>query len=745
MSSKRRVRRWEPTNGFDSLEARELMTAGGVIGLDGEYINKFDYNKLLAKRANPPAPPADRRVELPLTQYGPNAKAVITLYGPGTLVSTTANGTVIPDKSTHVDPNGGLHILFNGTTSNSQIIGSVSGISKKIYPNINEIRDADVAPFDTTGVGTNQMGYVNMARFNLGPGGRVNLSAGVQRLFLNDIAHGTQLDLAALATPPTTSPQNPGGFNTTTTTGNSGSSAVTNNNGQKSTSTTINGITITTVLPSTDQLTISNGELTGVGGIILPGSVPSVKGNVQLEVQGVELIVRNVNGRSGNPIPQPRIGNQYIAGLIDNDASATDQLTFYKINRNSDYVVTSANPEKSFDVKRQDVANPATDTTPLTMLGAGVGQYAKGTIVMPNGNKVTGSVQVVAVGYSFLDTTTSTTRYFINAYSVVDGSLQGYFEVLKNVVDPLDSTKSISVPMPFDGVGGTGGDIFLTDSKGGTNLTGMTQGFDLTKSLDPAPPIPPDTHIPHTSVTVGSPLNYPVTFNAKPGTTGVAGISYIYNTGAAYFDAYSPLSTDPQLGIMKINDSETDALSVSSTTKVGGSIPWESTTQYDMGSVDQNVVLVNPTSYNITGGYYTAQMFSPNNLSPTGSFKLYESTHKLAGLSESFNPQLFGSSVIDVKGNLKTFSARYTDNMVLNVNGIANLVQINQASNTEIIAHPILHVAVSWKPNSNVNIISSARPTDKTTGGKTRPGTRGGVQVVKNLPVLGPYINPAQS
>ena len=83
--------------------------------------------------------------------------------------------------------------------------------------------------------------------------------------------------------------------------------------------------------------------------------------------------------------------------------------------------------------------------------------------------------------------------------------------------------------------------------------------------------------------------------------------------------------------------------------------------------------------------------------------------------------------------------------MVLNVNGIANLVQINQASNTEIIAHPILHVAVSWKPNSNVNIISSARPTDKTTGGKTRPGTRGGVQVVKNLPVLGPYINPAQS
>ena len=128
MSSKRRVRRWEPTNGFDSLEARELMTAGGVTGLDGQYINKFDYNKLLAKRANPPAPPADRRVELPLPQYGPNAKAVITLYGPGTLISdpTLTKGTIEYNKvNTHVNENGSLHILFNGTTSNSQIIGSV--------------------------------------------------------------------------------------------------------------------------------------------------------------------------------------------------------------------------------------------------------------------------------------------------------------------------------------------------------------------------------------------------------------------------------------------------------------------------------------------------------------------------------------------------------------------------------------------------------------------------------------------
>ncbi|RLT14675.1 MAG: hypothetical protein DWI24_02495, partial [Planctomycetota bacterium] len=221
MSSKRRVRRWEPTNGFDSLEGRELMTAGGIIGLDGQYINKFDYKKLLAKRAAPPAPPADRRVELPLPQYGPDAKAIITLYGPGTLITTNADGSVNRDKSTHVDSNGGLRILFNGTTSNSQIIGSLSGVPKDIHPNIIEIRDADVAPFDTTGVGTNQMGYVNLARFNLAPGGRVNFSAGVQRIFLNDIAHGTQLDLAALATAPTTSPQNPNGFNSTTTTSNS--------------------------------------------------------------------------------------------------------------------------------------------------------------------------------------------------------------------------------------------------------------------------------------------------------------------------------------------------------------------------------------------------------------------------------------------------------------------------------------------------------------------------------------------
>ncbi len=701
MSSKRRVRRWEPTNGFDSLEGRELMTAGGIIGLDGQYINKFDYKKLLAKRAAPPAPPADRRVELPLPQYGPDAKAIITLYGPGTLISnpTLTKGTSEYDKvNTHVDStNGGLHILFNGTTSNSQIIGSLSGVPKDIHPNIIEIRDADVAPFDTTGVGTNQMGYVNLARFNLAPGGRVNFSAGVQRIFLNDIAHGTQLDLAALATAPTTSPQNPNGFNSTTTTSNSGSTAAANTTGQSTNSTTVNGITIITVPPTTTQLTVSNGQLTGVGGITEPGSLPSTKGNVKVVVQGVELIVRNVNGRSITSTPEPRLGKEYVAGV---DSSA-NKLILFQIERNSSYAVTKANKVSETMVDRKNG-----DTSPL--VGAAIGQYANSTLPIMG---VKGAEQLVVVGYGS----------YVQAYSVLDGREVGWFQV-----DPSTGIKKI------DGIGGSSGDIFLTDSTGGSSGTGLSQGFDLTASLDS-----------HVGVKLGTALNVPNTFNTKGGTTGVAGISYLYNAGAGYFDAYSPLNTNAQLGIMKVNVSAADNLSVNSTVKVGGSIPWDSTAKYVMGSVDQNIILVKPNVL-VSGGYQTQTLIDPDTLASTGNIAIqYDSN--LTGLSESFTPQLFGASVIDIKGNLKTFSAVNTDNMLLNVNGIANYTRINQASNTEIIAHPVLHLAVSWKPNSNVNIISSSRPTNTTPGGKPRPGTRGGVQVVDGLPVLGPYVNPAQS
>lgn len=738
MTSKRPERRFEPQRGIENLEGRELLTGGGVIGLDGKYINKFDYQKMMAKRANPPAPPTDRRVELDISStYGPGAKAVFTLYGPGTLISNSTLSPGTPEYNavnTHVDSNGGIHILFDGTTSNSQIIGAVSGIPKYVSPNINEIRDADVSPYDTTGVGTNQMGYINLNRFNLANGGRVNLSAGVQRIFLNDIGHGTQLDLAALATPPTTSPQNPGGLNSTTTTSSSGSTAVTNSSGQRTITTTVNGITVITTLPTTDQLTVSNDELTGVGGIILPGSIPSTSGNTRVEVQGVELIVRNVNG-ADNPMgqPVPRIGNEYIAGTIDsslNSNGVADQLVFYKINRDSNLTISSASETANFPIYRQDVADPNADKTNLTLHGAAVGQYANGTITMGNGTQVRGTVQVITVGYSF-DDGANGTRYFMNAYSVLDGSLQGYFESKM----PMDSSNSTLVSMPFNGLGGSGGDIFATQS-GNANITGYTQGIDLTASLES-----------HESKLIGTPLDYPNTFNSKGGTTGVSGISYLYNSGAAYFDPYSPLNKLAQLGIMKINDSATDVLTVASTTKVGGSIDWTDRGDYILGSVDQNIVMIDPEALEDQSGeaYYTAQMFSPNTLGSTGSFKLFVgSNDKIAGLSEAFSPGLAGASVIDVKGNLKTFSAQNTNNLVLNVNGIANYTRINNAENTTVIAHPILHLAVSWKKDANVNIISSARPTDTTTGGKSRPGTRGGVQIVKKLPVIGPLINPVQ-
>jgi len=207
---------------------------------------------------------------------------------------------------------------------------------------------------------------------------------------------------------------------------------------------------------------------------------------------------------------------------------------------------------------------------------------------------------------------------------------------------------------------------------------------------------------------------------------------------------------------MKIGVNSSQDLSVVSTTQIGDSVPLLQPVEYVMGSVDQNLVVIDPATKStestknadgvtVTKSYYSAKMYNPNSLASAGSFKLYvDANQKLGGLSESFYPQLYGSSVIDVRGNLKTYSADSTSNLVLNVNGIANYVRSKSTDNTTIIGHPILHLAVGRRPGSNVDILSSARPTDDTPGGKTRPGTRGGVRVVKNLPIIGPLVNPIQ-
>lgn len=757
MSSNRRVRRRELSSGLDSLEGRELMTGGGIYGLDGKYINKFDYRKLLAKRENPPAPPNLRRVELNLSSvYGGNARAVITLYGPGSLQSPKIDSNGFPvygadgkpvideSRSTGLTNDGQIRILFDGTTSESQIIGMVYGTRQ--YPKIQEIRDVDANQFDTTGVGTNQMGYVNLNRFDLARGGRINFTAGVQRIFLNDVYHGTQIDVAALKTPPVTSPQNPGGLGTDTVTSSSGSTAVAGGGTSRTTTTTVNGITVITTLPTTDQLTISNGELTGVGGLVVPGAIPSTTRNTRVEVQGVELIFRNVIGKRFGSGSQEsllgRAGKEQIAGLIDNgQASDNVRLMFYNIARDPEtYDITAAVPDP---VGLNDIVIEPPSGIPagatITPLGSGLAEYETQISMPGSTTPVKANVQVVAVGYSVVDGS-GKTRYFVNAYNVLSrmsGSSNSNPEWYFEVVDPKTGD-----PFPFDGLGGSSGDLYVTRSGNtATGETGLTQGLDVNASINGK-----------VSVPLGNALSYPGTFNSKGGTTGVTGVSFIYTAGVSYFTAWNPENPDPQVGIMKIAIAANHNLSVSSTTKTGGTLPWDSSVEYILGSVDQNIVVINPNSKSTeknqdgaTLSYYAANQFDANTLAGTGSFKLYvDAGQKLGGLSESFFPQAVGSAVIDVRGNLKTYSAVKSENMVLNVNGIASYVRSNETVDSTIIGHPILHLAVGRRPDANVTILSSSRPTDETPGGRPRPGTRGGVQVVKNLPIIGPIVNPVQ-
>jgi hypothetical protein len=275
-----------------------------------------------------------------------------------------------------------------------------------------------------------------------------------------------------------------------------------------------------------------------------------------------------------------------------------------------------------------------------------------------------------------------------------------------------------------DGIGSTDTRTVVTDSQAGT--LGLAEIIDVSASLASGQAVP-----------VGNPFAPQREFEFSGGATGVAGSDLIYSAGAAHFDVFQPDLT--QLGIISF----TTSIPIKESARVpvpGVGTPFinagppgaaRSNPIQALGSVATNLAL----DAGVVNGVNVVNLFTPGTTSLTaaGTFTLND-LNRLAGLSESFHPELFDAALIDVTGNLQHFTAPAAQGAVINVSSSANLVAIGEATDLAVIGHPLLHVAIPVR--RNVELLSTAARGVRGTG------TRAGVAIISGLRTIGPLTLP---
>ncbi len=171
---------------LEGLEERMLLD-GNPIGPFGEPINEQDlarYNGQLQNIVSG-STPSDRRMVFTTPEGG---LVTLTLFGLGTLKGTTQ------------DPDGSLNIVYDNSSSGTQIIGRLVGGNGHVK--LRSIKDADV-PFNSlSGIEANQLDAVKLPQFDLIANGAISLVGGVRAVQLNSIGPATLVDLRSL--PPST-------------------------------------------------------------------------------------------------------------------------------------------------------------------------------------------------------------------------------------------------------------------------------------------------------------------------------------------------------------------------------------------------------------------------------------------------------------------------------------------------------------------------------------------------------------
>jgi hypothetical protein len=305
-------------------------------------------------------------------------------------------------------------------------------------------------------------------------------------------------------------------------------------------------------------------------------------------------------------------------------------------------------------------------------------------------------VVLVAIG-STVDAYDATTEAPVGSFSIASLAGEGFTQVT--------------------GITQSNQGVVLADAD--DTATGTLQTINLTQSLATGQ-----------AVAVNAPYSPAREFSIAGNLTNVPGTGNIFALGAAYFDSTQPNAK--QAGVLTVTPSST-GLSESTravlTNKQGLDVEAGSNngiagaSSIAIGSIDSYLAI----DQGAVNGVNLVNLYTPNGLTSEGSITLADA-NSLASLSQSFHPELTNTALIDVQGNVQTFTAKNANGLVLNVAGNFNQLDANKMSNSSVIGLPFAHVNI--KNRSNVSIITNSRLV----------GVRNGVTVNASQKEVGPLF-----
>jgi len=582
-----------------------------------------------------------------------------TPQGTRVAISIKGRGSL---EGTFVDPAGALNLRYGRTNSFTKITSDVHGGSGRAL--LATIFSHDQAVSGTTnslsGIGSPLIGMINLRKFDLIPGGTINVTAGIGTLGLRSAGPGSQIQLRELpeSTTTTTSPNGTTTTSPTTATTTGPISTTTNN---------INNSVISNVF-LVQTLAGSDGEFVSAGNILLQST-------------------------GGNPGPPPAPPGVVVAiDHVNGDVPAPDLL--------NDVRIFGYDPVAGQVVRFQldlQAATGVVDTSfaPIPVAGA----PADVGVALGRDNE-----RLVLL----VDTGTN-----VSVYDATYGTNLGSF----------------SVPAGFNDVGSTDSVTVVGDT-----TANQLQMLDVAASLAAGTAVAP----------IGNPANYtpPAGLSLLGGITGLPGSNQVYSSVAAPFNTLQPL--DNQLGTLNVSTTTSTPLANGSLslsydfstvqqkafTQGGNFVPVQAgnpdQTAVAVGSVDRSLA-INSVGQNSSGAAVpnTVKLFGQVSLTGRGAIVI-NYPNQLTDLSESFRPDLAGTVVIDVQGNIQSVKGTDANGLVLNNAGNLNLVAFSRMSNSTIIGEPVSHIRIPKR--TNVSISSTARSV----------GGRNGVTFVPGLQQVGP-------
>ena len=616
-------------------------------------------------------------------------QATIQVVGLGNLEGTTA-------------PAGVLNLVYGATNAYTKITGEVKGGGG--HAPLESIQNSQLinagASNSLSGVGGNVVESFLLSPFDLVAGGRINLTPGVNALVLDSIGADTQINLRALPPAPSTQVTLPTSnllvSSTPTSTGSTSSVTVfrafsTTTSSSSTSNTTLEALQSTTITNpySVSTTYVSNGNgsqtLTGVtgefksaGNIVetLPSSQPIQ--TVPPAPPGVILKVNRITGDTNGPNGKPK--------------SPVNLLTDVKI--------FGYDPAVG-EVIRFDL-NLKTST--------GVVDTTFAPISVPGDPAVAG-LDLAWNGKQRDILVSSGTTVF--AYNATTGAFVGQFTDVNSFIGSL----------PINSIGATDTLTVL-----GSYQTNQLYAINLPASLQsgvaqPAPGNP-------------QPFIPPPQFTLLGGLTSSPGNNSVFATIAAHLDSTQPDMT--QGGILDVDTASVTtvkgqgsvfsnqlfALASTAVKEQGAFVnipavqPATGPPGQALGSIDQTLALVTSAS----GGTNTLT-------TETGKITLIY-PNPLAGLGESFRPDVVGSALIDIQGTLQSLRGGEATGMVLNDTGNLNLVKFNSVTDSTIVGQPVSHLQIAKR--SHLIVLTPSR----------KVGDRNGVTIDKSLNRIGPLSQP---